>query len=268
MAEIINQTELRVIGMSRSGNHAIIQWILAQAPGRWCFLNCAEGKSNPFETARVMDDGEPYRVNYEGFDLERERQGDFTRKDWLVFNHEDAFLAHACSDAFEREHDAWVGPSRRRLDVLVLRDPFNLLASRLRALNFCEPVSVARRIWKQHARQFAGRPRRLRHGPVLINYNRWVAEMDYRRELAEQLGLPFTDEGVQDVAACAGGSSFDGLTFDGEARRMKVLERWRYYADKPHFWAIFDEQMIELSQQIFGPRPEMEQPLAHVAARA
>jgi hypothetical protein len=30
-----------MVAMSRSGSHAIINWILAQAPGRTCFLNCA-----------------------------------------------------------------------------------------------------------------------------------------------------------------------------------------------------------------------------------
>lgn len=60
----INQRELRLTGMSRSGNHALLEWLYSQAPGRVCFLNCTEGKNNPFRTARDFEDDCSYRVNY------------------------------------------------------------------------------------------------------------------------------------------------------------------------------------------------------------
>ena len=66
-------------------------------------------------------------------DLDAERDGDFSRKDTLLYNYEDCFLGTVASDAFEENHDAWVGPSGRRTDVLILRDPYNLFASRRRA---------------------------------------------------------------------------------------------------------------------------------------
>jgi hypothetical protein len=50
----LNRVEIRVIGMSRSGNHAIIDWVLSQARGRMCFLNCAEPGTNPFRSARPV----------------------------------------------------------------------------------------------------------------------------------------------------------------------------------------------------------------------
>jgi hypothetical protein len=49
-----NRNEWRAVGMSRSGNHAIIQWLLAQAKGRTCFLNCTEPKNNPFARPRCL----------------------------------------------------------------------------------------------------------------------------------------------------------------------------------------------------------------------
>ena len=257
-ARTTNEKELRVIGMSRSGNHAIIQWIMAQARGRVCFLNCTEGKSNPFLTARPMDDGSPYRVNFPEFDPAAEQRGSFAAKNYLIFSHEDNFLSNACSREFERRHDEFVGPSEHRFDVLILRDPFNLFASRLRSMEGQVPIPTAVRIWKQHARQFCGENRRLRATPVLINYNRWFLERDYRRRIAERLGLTFTDAGRRDVADCNGGSSFDGRVYHGDAHRMNVLERWKHYEDDQRFRAIFDEQMIELSERIFGSIPGTE----------
>jgi hypothetical protein len=47
---------------------------------------------------------------------------------------------------FEQHHDQWVGASWQRYDVLILRDPFNLFASRLRAgfleLSLTTPVRL------------------------------------------------------------------------------------------------------------------------------
>lgn len=249
----VNQHELRVIGMSRSGNHCIINWIMRQATGRVCFLNCAEGKSNPFVTARPLEGGDPFRVTYEGFDIERERAGMFTRKDLLVHSYEDSFLGHACSGQFEAMHDALVGPSARRLDLLVLRDPFNLFASR-RKMAVRLPASSATRMWKQHAREFLG-SRRLKRNRLLVNFNRWVASPSYRHKITQRLGLRFTDAGIDEVASCGGGSSFDGLRFNGRARQMPLFERWRHFADDPGYLRLLDHEMVRMAREIFAGDP-------------
>lgn len=254
---VVNANELRVIGMSRSGNHAVIQWILGQARGRVCLLNCAAGKSNPFLTARPMGDGDSAGAyaNYAGFDLDTERRGVFSRKEWLIYSHEDEFLGNACGDEFDRRHDEYVGATARRRDLLLLRDPFNLFASRRRAGYGTVSDRVALAIWKQHARQFLGRTHRLRHDPLAVSYNRWVSDQTYRRRLAEALGLAFTDAGIDTVAPCAGGSSFDGLAYDGRASEMKVFRRWEAERDNPSFLALFDDEVLALSEQVFGPPP-------------
>ena len=265
MAAVANQRELRVIGVSRSGNHCIINWIMGQIDGRACFLNCAEGKTNPFRTARPLETGRPFRVNYPDFDLHAERRGAFSPKDWLLHSYEDSFLGYVCGEPFEANHDRFVGASARRFDVLVLRDPFNLFASR-RRLWADERVAVVARVWRQHAREFLGVRRYLNQNRVLVNYNAWVTSRDYRRTLAERLRLTFSDAGVDAVARCGGGSSFDGVRFDGRARRMPVFERWRAFAADPRYRAIFDPETVDLTRRIFGEIPGTEQWLASRAA--
>ena len=250
----VNDVEVRFIGMSRSGNHAVINWILRQAPGRYCFLNCTEGKSNPFATARPMDDGQVALTDIDELDLDAERAGRHARKRHFLFSHEDNFLRNACSDKFEREHDQLVGRSRRRIDLLLLRDPFNLFASRLRAGTSKLSNTIAARMWKQHAREaLSARPRMLRNEPVIVLYNRWFTDAGHRRRIAEALELPFSDAGIEDVQACLGGSSFDGLHYHGRASAMRVLDRWRHYAGDPALRAILDRQMVEMSDALFGP---------------
>ncbi len=252
MSEAINRLEIRLVGMSRSGNHALVNWILAQASGRTCFLNCTEPGTNPFESARPLDDGAVYRANYPEFDLEQERRGRFTAKDLLIQSHEDCFLGYLRKAADDSRHDAWVGRSRQRVDVLLLRDPFNLFASRLRLGIDRHGHRTAARIWNQHAREFLGLRRLLRPARVLVSYNRWATEPDYRRAVAEALGLTFSDAGRQDVPAVAAGSSFDGRAFHRRAAQMQVTERWRWLLHCSVLPELFDRETVNLADRIFG----------------
>ena len=258
--DVVNQHELRITGMSRSGNHAIIGWIIRQLSGRSCFLNCAEPKTNPFRTARPLSpsDPNPYRASYD-LDLAAEQAGRLSPKDYLLHSYEDAFLGMVRSRAFEDEHDRWVGPSARRTDVLILRDPFNLFASRRRLRYTFVSDRTARRIWKQHAREFTGSPRYLGRNRVLISYNRWCRDRRYRRAVAGQLGLRFTDAGARDVPCCHGGSSFDGARYDGRAHEMDTLGRWRHFADDPDYLTLLDDlDLLALAEAAFGRIPGTE----------
>jgi hypothetical protein len=253
---LVNRTLVRIVGMSRSGNHAIINWMLEQLSGRWCFLNCAEPDTNPFHTARMTDEGRCYRSNDPEFDLDAHCSGQLSAKDCLLVSHEDTFLKPAFGPDATARQLAWVGQAQRRLDVIILRDPYNLFASRRRFdhQGFSDRTMV--RMWKQHARAFLGY-RRAPAGPVLgVSYNAWVGDRGYRAKIAGKLGLDFTDAGFHDIARCGGGSSFDGYRFDGQAGRMNLFERWQYYREDRQFRALFDAETRAFASRIFGPPPE------------
>lgn len=269
--EYVNDTEIRVIGMSRSGNHAILQWILEQTPGRSLFLNCVEPNTNPYASARPLASGRRAVASFRPFDLGAAANGRLRPKEWFLYSYEDVFLGMVCSPAFETERQEWVGRSRRRIDVLILRDPFNLLASRRRAGFYrgspeAPPGIVSERtavrIWKQHAREFLGEREHLGPEKVCIAYNRWIRSMAYRRGVARRLGLPFDDGAALRVPATAGGSSFDGTDADGEAHRMEVTRRWLHFAEEDDFRALFDPDLVELSDQVFDPLPGIGELLA------
>ncbi len=259
----VNQREFRVVGLSRSGTHAIINWLLAQVDGRYCFLNCAEPGTNPFHSARTLDSGHSYRTNIPRFDLRHEQEGRVSARDVLVHGYDDC-LGMVCSRDVEQRHNSLVGASGERLDVLILRGPFNLFASRKKAGISREAAGAAvvtwptvARIWKQHARAFL---REKVHSPrplVVINYNRWARERSYRRELATQLGVSFNDAGFRAVPAVASGSSFDGTRYHGQPEKMDILQRWRHFRDNPHTRSLFADDLVQLSRRIFGPVQDM-----------
>ena len=261
----VNETEIRVVGMSRSGNHAIINWILAQSPGRNCFLNCAEPGWSPFVSARpVTPDLPGWHADYPDFDVEAERAGRFSRKDLLVHSYEDTFLGPFEKPENEARHDEWVGRSARRIDLLILRDARNLFASRLASGYGWLDDQLVARVWSQHAREFIGLRRNLRQERLLLSYSDWVTSFAYRRAVAEALGLEFDDTAAHAVPPVAGGSSFDGTAYDGRAEEMPVLRRWHAFADDARFRRMLTPEVLDLSDRIFElvPLPEPERAAA------
>jgi hypothetical protein len=114
------------------------------------------------------------------------------------------------------------------------------------------------KLWLEHAREFVGETSYLRHR-VPINYNQWVEHVGYRRKIASELELRFSDRGVNDVPRFGGGSSFDDSSFHGSAHEMSVTERWRQFIDDPVFRAHFRYPEIhEYARRIFGPLPAIE----------
>ena len=288
---IINRRELQVLALRRSGHHAVIHWIIRQARGRVMFLNNCRPNVNPFLSHN------PYESQTCGCDIQAEARGELSDKDWLIYNFEDRPPHCTPGSLFEQCAMEWVGRSDRRIRLIVLRDPFNLFASKLRWAygRWNQPdldtIASQTEIWKDYARYCLNREKQ-RHpdeagtrlsaagafanlsetsrgkernlGPqqpemLVVRYNRWVTDKAYRRRLAEQLGLEFTDAGRNEVARwgpVTWGDSFDGLEYDGRAQQMKVLTRWRRFADNEFYRSLFrDPELVALSNQVFGEIP-------------
>ena len=152
-----------------------------------------------------------------------------------------------------------IGEARTRYTLLVLRDPFNLLASRrakpVPLSTYPEPASLLD-MWEAYALEYLGETCHLGK-LVRVNYTRWVKHQEYRRRLSESIGLQFTDRGREIVPRAGDGSSFDLVMFDGRASQMKVMERWKYYANDIWFQNAFRhrERLVSLYRRIF-PRDD------------
>ena len=246
----MNDLEIQVLGMSRSGNHAIVDWIFEQAEGPKLLLNCAEGGTNPFQSCRPLASGKGWRAEPE-IDFNAASRGCHEDRRLLVHTYEDSWLDYVFSAELEEHGQEWLGQSRRKISMLVLRDPYNLFASRKR-MGRNLPPDIARDLWKQHAREALGDTHELRSETLIVLYNRWQSDKNYRREIVNWLGLQFSDRGIDSVPECAGGSSFDGTAFDGKATAMATDRRWTHFADDEGFRQFFDNEMVQLTERLYG----------------
>jgi hypothetical protein len=244
--EVVNQKEIRIVGLRRTGNHAIIVWIRDQHPDRTWHINHPPAGKNPYQFIYT---------HYKKPELRNEARGQFAPKSLLMLTYEDEPINAICSERFEHFHDTYVGRSAERFDLLILRDPFNLLASQLKSnMSSLSDASAAEvlAMWKSYAREFVGETNFLIHNKLCVSFNRWHVDAAYRQAIAEHLGLEFTDAGRERVKEYGGGSSFDGQAHDGKASQLKVLNRWELFDQVDEFWQLFrDDELLHYVEQIF-----------------
>jgi hypothetical protein len=99
------------------------------------------------------------------------------------------------------------------------------------------------------------------HPKVFVLYDRWFTDESYRKSISEQLGLEFSDKGLNNVMRVGRGrrwgSSFDKMKFQGKAQDMKTTERWKEYLDDPIFVnEMANTEVRRLSEQLFGEFPK------------
>jgi len=230
-----------VFGMCRSGLHVISHWILHSIGDNCAFFDTYSswGRQRNYLklplSQTILDN--PFFPFKDGLHIDR---------DGTIFLYEDhnPIKLSQCPDP---KHI--IGQSESIQRILILRDPYNLAASRVRCdirNNRFHEFSNATRMWKEQAEMFLNPQDDL----VPIKYNQWVSDKQYRQEIASRLDIPFVDE-IDYVSSHGGGSSFDKLSYQGKGSQMKVFDRWRIIKDVyPDLFA--DPHIKKLSQQIFG----------------
>ena len=263
---------LQVIGLQRSGNHAIITWLSSLFP-RAAHFN--ELPHDYFGTAG---------------DLADRLAG---KEDLLVFSFEDSLRKtrkgspESVLDRVELGDPA-AFPGLDFRVMYILRDPYNAWASRVKAkedgrLTCSDLLSDFMRDWLAVARLYR------ENEPAFILYNAWFKSQPYRRKVCARLGGSYSERTLGDVFAYGGGSSFEGYarpsygtilrrarhymgpefrqrflkdprayftrffapSMDG--RQLKVDSRWEYVLDRPDSRALFESpEIAALSQAIFG----------------
>jgi hypothetical protein len=216
--------------MKRSGHHAVINWLMQQS-GEGTFYNDSAKKAlrRPPDSAGVTY-GEPAWTAYNFEDWPAQRMGRLSDKPWL----------------------------RGGKVVLIMRDVYNMLASSMRRNRATKGKFTHYQDYKTRVNKWTKHARASEHYYTIL-YNRWFRDREYREQICNDLGEPFTDEGLDQIGTWGGGSSFSGRDFDGMAQYMDVLKRWEQFREDPEFWDALTPASHELNHKLFGFRlsPEL-----------
>jgi len=231
---------LVLASMARAGHHAVANWIAMQFPGPIRMLHFCDKHGRPLRRRGV-------KLHKNGFRN--------------LSNAESSISQLRCTENLKpcRDGDCANECHIASADkiIIVLRDPYNWLASSLKqnrdvTLDCGDGTIIDTYGWLLE--QAVGTKNYFPGVPCLgVDYNRWFASADYRRDLADTLDLrkPFTDAGINRVSHRGRASSFDGMRFQDCAQKMDVLNRWKHYQDDPEFWAMIPNWIDSLARSYF-----------------
>lgn len=233
------KVDIRVIAMRRSGSHALLNWLAGHYDDVWYFNDCRP--ADVPQRDRRHTDSLPCLPRIA-----------------LAPNHSPAVLLRGFEDRKIGSDLRTIAPSvdeRPVLNCLLLRDPFNLAASRLQAATLHRYARSFRDLakfvlrWKEYAREFMGETNYI-GDKIAISYNQWVTSYDYRRDLAKQIDRPLNDATRNQVSKQGGGSSFDGRKVDGSD--LKVLDRWQYFEQNEEYRQyLSDPELVAMARDLF-----------------
>lgn len=236
---------LVVFGMRRSGNHFAITWILDQVDGSAVFYNNIHPERHP-ETGRMTE--------------ARRRAGNRPR---IVLSYEDADPATILAGPLAGYLEAHRAQGAGIRFAVVLRDPYNLFASRLAKWpdRFAEDRMIAaqQRLYRSHA-DLAARPRPVwRDAPLVpLIYNDLVRHPEARDRASDALGILRGNEGLDRVPVYGHGSSFAGTAQAAPELRGEVMDRWRRKAGDPVFCKVMeDPELRRIGRDLFAMPPFM-----------
>ena len=258
--------KIMVSAMHRTGHHAIAVWLLHQLPGisdfsiktvtQWFFyIQNNNGVSylanNPLKTGK---DEHPDKADFTNF-IKAYHQTNSSLTNMVVGTHEqvgikDTVWACGTSDIFAVNCDL----------VVVLRDFKNWVASCVRmAHRDTNPNFWQREIgevlseekiglYKDHCKHY-----HILDGKNYVLFNKWASDKEYRREIAEGLGVEFTDAALNQLSPFGGGSSFSSMTHLKTASAMRVNDRHREMAGISDYEKVIKEnkEALEMSNEIF-----------------
>lgn len=256
-------TEIRFVGLRRSGTHAVQNWLISLFDGPVCYLNDVTRKGT-LGPDQPSDDLPAIRTPGKAARL------DDTDKVLLLYAMEDMRLQFLRDYQFPYPPTC---PSPDRVsDVLLLRDPYNTIASRLKIgrdradngffrnmfLRGADGKAFFPKLWINYAREYLGELNCLREDKIGILHHRWTGDAAYRDEIGRRLGVDAAARAraeltVGQVPGWGFGSSFDATQYHGKAREMDLMNRWRRYEDDPEFRELtVDAELRELAERIFG----------------
>jgi len=252
----------RVIGIRRSGNHAIINWLCGlYDPNYTKFINDINPQFGKFRINYFRNNISPNSM------IPCLKNTELKKAVNIIFSHENRNLYNVNYFIDEQSFS-----KHNFHTIIVMRDFFNMMASQFMAheklkwlfkVNDSEYVKREVTFWKQYANEFIGNTDILRFnfGTVIkINYNDWVINKEYRKSIASKCsGAIFSDRCLNGISPWGYGSSFENnkklvnKLKNNEYDRRKFLTRYKQCLHIPEYRKLFeDRELVELSYKIFG----------------
>jgi len=234
------------MAMRRSGHHAVMEWFFSLIPSE-----------NHHLINNITDDTRQYYKDLK----KRHKKGHRRSKlnsDYIVFNSEDLKISSAqkrINQNIRKEVYGYRGDNIT--NIVVVRNHFNLFASRLKSVETKPSITKSVGAMSEEAKNMYCEHCSYLEDPnvIFIVYDKWFTSHEYRKTIAEKLGLAeyMDKECIGKVPMYGNGSSFDGFQYQGKPSEMQVLNRYENYLDNKKFVGfVTQDDLMQCHRAIFG----------------
>lgn len=260
---------IKFFGLRRSGNHAVLNWLLGQDPESMLFFNQVQPGTKLLEKpfpitlpagvrAYSAKDSNGQKHVYPEYVEELNNNGGC-----VVCSFEDKDLRKYDRELYNANIVECFGFPAKENNVMILRNPVHMLPSTvvfLKRVGIFDGMDMkllesrlARkaRLWKTYAMLHLQPKSMPGEEFVSIVFEQWLTSKTYRDDVAAQLGYVNKDMNLEFVSGAGGGSSFGRR---GRATPQMLTNRWN---DAPHKDVIAkvlrkDPELLELTERIYG----------------
>lgn len=263
----------KFFGLQRSGNHAILNWLIGLDQENTLFFNLVRpgkdlldrpsGVSLPEGTRAYATRVEGKRV------LQPEHLEWFERNGGrLLLSYENYAIEKFSADQLNRPVFERFGKAVEEKNFLVVRNPFNMMPS---AEKMARRTMVAKgtdekwvlnvlnrrlALWKNYAFLHLNPVSVTKGEFITFLFDRWVSEKGYRDAMADRLGYTNHDRFLDFVSDAGKGSSFSGHKLD---KKSDVLNRWAEDDSLATELIAKNPEVIDYTAVIFGEESVPEQ---------
>lgn len=225
-----------IASFSRSGFHCTVNWLLTQFQGHKVYFDKQQTFCN--------------------LDHRRHIQGDiYLPSDIFCVLFENKTIG-AIADRHMCESESLFARAYKYRNIIVLRDPFNWLASFLQIPKLSKCFKNHFHFWQTQWIQYMKEALCITNqlpNKLFINYNKWFVSKKYRMHISQKVGGRFSDRKLNVIPRVARYSSFDGLEYQHRAQEMKVLDRWQFVRKNPIARSFLsDPCVLDLALRLFG----------------
>jgi|19_taG_2_1085344.scaffolds.fasta_scaffold07759_3 hypothetical protein len=235
------EKEIFVYGLRRGGIHAITNFVLwhfiEDLPNN--YVKSTVKRRHPFRDGNVhINDAAKYARPY--------KLPKYGSKQ--VISYEDRKKS-AYGDIGQVIRDT-KRPCKTKLAIVVLRDPYNWIASHKKRWNKGER-KVPINLWIRYAKTYFIDG--VNDDRILpLNFNRWFEDKNYRRSISDFIQEKHTDQGTKIVSSV--GSSFNSRKYNKSAGKMQILDRWKSLGKHKKLFDSYPQLRV-LSKKIFNFSP-------------
>lgn len=221
-----------ILGIKRSGNHAILNWLYKMIPNYLHLNNLPLKLLNSF--------------HYKKFLTENINIDNYIDKNWTHFSKLTNLIISLENQNIKKSSTLikkFCNDLNIKSEIIMLvRSPNNNFASIWKIMNEdTELLKHHKQLWKEYAEEIINNI--YLEKKIVINFDKWFMDQKYRLEITRHLNLNFDDENFDKIFK-HGFSSFDGYKFKDCATKMDVLNRIDYYQNDINFLKLINEKEI------------------------